>query len=314
MSISSDRKINYSLRPSKSIERKMILDVLKELCTPKRSSEYRYVGFGSSFFTDFKLFHRGLGISDMISIEAKKANEARVHYNKPYSCITIEMGNSTSVLPRLPWDKKAVVWLDYETSLKKYMFNDLDIVTRNVISESVVLITLRRDFDNSSKEEFELEFGDNIMPGLLNEDLEPSKSASTINTMFVNKINDILSEKYSAYAEENKLIFRQLFDITYRDDAKMYTFGGIFIKKDQEPSLNDYNFNTYEFVGKTDKSYDISFPIITNKEFHTLTKLLPSNRNEFLQNLDIEFIPKEHKESYYNTYKYYPAYIEIADM
>ncbi len=315
MSGSSDRKINYSLRPSKSIERKMILEVLKELCTPKKSKEYRYVGFGASFFTDFKLFHRGLNITDMISIESKKSNAERVEYNKPYACITIEIGDSTSVLPRLPWDKKTIAWMDYETSLKNNMFNDIDIISRNVKNDSVMLITLRRDFvENTTKEDFEREFGDNVLPGLLAEDLEPSRSSSTINKMFINKINDVLLAKYSASEPEDKMIFKQLFDLTYRDDAKMYTFGGVFIRQSDELQFDEYNFNNLDFIGKKDLPYDISFPIITNKEFHKLTNLLPAEKEVFLSNEEIAFIPKEHKESYFNTYKYYPAYIEIMDM
>ncbi len=311
---SSDRKINYNLRPSKSIERKMILEVLKEVITPDISKDYRYIGFGSSFFTDFKLFHKGLNIEHMISIESKKSSEKRVFFNKPYACIDIEIGFSTDKLPQLPWDKKTILWLDFESGLKNYMFEDIEIFCRNAKSGSFLIVTLRRDFEIENKEEFEEEFGENVFSEFIEEDLEPAKSALTINKMFINKINDVLSEKFSAFADGNKMIFKQLFDFTYKDEARMYTFGGIFITNDEIPKFEKCHLNSLDFIGKKIKPYDISFPIITNKEFHILNSLLPDKKEDFLLKSEIDFIPNEHKDSYFNTYRYYPAYIEISDL
>jgi len=314
MSGSSDKKINYNLRPSKSIERKMILEVLKEVCTPKLAKKYKYIGFGSSFFTDFRLIHRGLNITDMISIESKISNEKRVKFNKPFSCIKLEIGFSQEVLPKLNWDKKFVAWLDYETSLKGYMFDDLETCTRNSRGGSFIIITLRRDFDGLNKEKFEEDFGENVFPGLIEEDLQPSKSSATIRKMFVNKITDILDDAYAAYEPEKKMLFKQLFDFTYKDEARMYTFGGVFIESGDERAFKNYNFNKLEFIGVEEEPHDISFPIITNKEYHVLNRILPASRKKFLGSKSISFVPMEHKESYYNAYKFYPAYIEIADM
>lgn len=315
MSGSSDKKINYNLRPSKSIERKMILEVLKEVCAPKDASSYRYVGFGASFFTDFKLFHKGLGIADMISIESKKSNEERALFNKPYSCVDLKIGFSKDVLPQLAWKKKNIVWLDYETGLKDYMLDDIAFCSRNLLPGSILIVTLRRDFDQKSREEFEEAFGENVFVGFRNEDLLPVQSAVTLSKMFANKINDTLVETYAAYnTPERKILFKQLFDFTYKDEARMYTFGGMFISENQEELFNAYNFNNLEFIGKKEGPYDISFPIITNKEYHVLNGLLPSKKEGFLKSLGIKFIPHEHRESYYNIYKYYPAYIEISDM
>ncbi len=314
MSGSSDKKVNYNLRPSKSIERKMILEVLKEVCTPKLSKKYRYIGFGSSFFTDFRLFHRGLNITDMISIESKVSSVNRVKFNKPFSCIKLEIGFSQEVLPKLNWDKKFVAWLDYETGLRDYMFDDLETCARNSKSGSFMIITLRRDLGNQSKETFEQTFGPNVFPGLKEEDLQPTKSPSTIKKMFTNKINDILNDTYAAYEANQRIIFKQLFDFTYKDEAQMYTFGGIFIQAGDEDKFKNYNFNKFEFIGTQENPYDISFPIITNKEYHVLNRILPSSRKKFLASKSISFVPNEHKESYFNTYKFYPAYVEITDM
>lgn len=88
------RKINYELRPAKNIERKMLSEAFRCLTSFGSVSSYRYVGFGSHFFSDFKLFHRSLGITQMISIEDNKEYKERFTFNIPYSCIKLRFGNS----------------------------------------------------------------------------------------------------------------------------------------------------------------------------------------------------------------------------
>ncbi len=62
-------QINYSLRPAKSVERKMLCEAIKRLAVFDKIESYKYVGFGSAYFSDFSLIHRSLGIEDMLSIE-----------------------------------------------------------------------------------------------------------------------------------------------------------------------------------------------------------------------------------------------------
>jgi hypothetical protein len=60
----SYEKINYSLRPAKSIERKMLCDAFRRLSAFGKVENYQYIGFGSTYFSDFSLFHKALGISN----------------------------------------------------------------------------------------------------------------------------------------------------------------------------------------------------------------------------------------------------------
>ena len=72
--MSSYQKINYSIRPAKSAERKMLCELIQHLSVFHKLSDYQYIGFGSTYFTDFSLFHRNLGINKMISIEKDPLN------------------------------------------------------------------------------------------------------------------------------------------------------------------------------------------------------------------------------------------------
>src|ERR1035438_1696889 len=104
----SYRAINYSLRPAKAVERKMMGEAFRRLHPFQRIEDYRYVGFGSIYFSDFQAVHRTLGISDMVSIEKNVSAEACFEFNKPYRSIELIFGNSSVVLPKLPWDKPTI--------------------------------------------------------------------------------------------------------------------------------------------------------------------------------------------------------------
>ena len=110
----SGRKINYAVRPAKNIERKMMRDLFTRLRTFGRLEDYRYIGFGSKYFSDFILFHKSLNILEMISIESDIHNQARYEFNKPFSDIKMEWGRSTERLPEIVINKKkSIYWLDY---------------------------------------------------------------------------------------------------------------------------------------------------------------------------------------------------------
>src|SRR5688572_20955159 len=95
----SYERINYGLRPAKSIERKMLCEAFRRLSEFGSVESYVYIGFGSTYFSDFNLFHKQLGIRNMISLEKDKNNKARFEFNRPFKCITIEYGHSNEILP-----------------------------------------------------------------------------------------------------------------------------------------------------------------------------------------------------------------------
>ena len=78
-------------------------------------ANYRYLGLGSMWFVDFVLAHRVLGINDLSSVELK--NPDRAEFNRPYACIAIRVGASSTVLEAMTdveWNKPAIVWFDYD--------------------------------------------------------------------------------------------------------------------------------------------------------------------------------------------------------
>ena len=116
----SFKRIDYSLRPAKHAERRMLCDVFRRLRPFGRVEDYVYVGFGSVWFSDFSLFHRALGIRDMISIEAADTAKERIEANKPFR-IPVDYRTSNDALPDLDWLRNQFLWLDYDDPMSTDM-------------------------------------------------------------------------------------------------------------------------------------------------------------------------------------------------
>jgi hypothetical protein len=139
--LSSYERINYSLRPAKNVERKLMCEAFRRLSRFGKLDSYRYVGFGSAFFADFLLVHRTLGISDMISIEKDIDNGSRFEFNKPFACVKLEFGLSTGILPLLDWEPRSIVWLDYDGILNQGVLEDVAFLAAKCCSGSVVIFS-----------------------------------------------------------------------------------------------------------------------------------------------------------------------------
>lgn len=140
---SSALKFNYLLRPRKSIERKMLAESFRHLRAFAPLKDYEYIGFGTFYFADFKLFHRQLGINHMISIEGDSSIMRRVQFNRPFAkrVIRIEEGRSTQFLMKHDWKRRAIIWLDYDRILNTEQLRDVELVIQNAPSGTILLIT-----------------------------------------------------------------------------------------------------------------------------------------------------------------------------
>ena len=92
--MASSDHVNFSLRPNKAVERKIVFEILSTVSSFFNLPEYRYLGLGSVWFVDFVMAHKILDISDMVSIESDEILAARAEFNKPFGCITVIQGDS----------------------------------------------------------------------------------------------------------------------------------------------------------------------------------------------------------------------------
>ncbi|WP_420745295.1 O-methyltransferase [Photobacterium damselae] len=320
--------INYSIRPAKTVERKIIRDIFFNLSSFYPLENYRYIGFGSKYFSDFKLFHKDLHIEDMVSIEGDVDNARKYEFNKPFKCIDLKLGMSTEVLTELEYVKPYICWLDYDYALKQSVLDDIDILLENILSGSVVSVSLNvRPYRIMALRE-ELSSTNGTHSELLRQKLEsivesqfvpisiPERGlnkvevfSEIIRNIIVNKINNKINQINSAVDDEDKIIFNQIYNFFYKDGAEMSTWGWVFYKKSEQAKYDLCNFERLNYYSNNQEIYSISIPNFTIKEINKLLEYMPYQEPIDRDDLPIEIYKEEDVRDFSKIYKYYPSFV-----
>ena len=326
----SGQKINYAVRPCKSIERKMMRDVLSRLFVFYPLQDYEYVGFGSKYFTDFILFHKTLNISKMISLEHDVHNEDRYIFNKPYKCIDIHFEKSSDWLVRTQLNDPSIVWLDYDGIYQQSMTDDLFNLAAKLQHGSVFAISfnytapklelLQGKYKDHTvdvfRQHFESIFGSALIdPNLIGRGL--TEKEFYLKELIVNitkVINKALLERNELIDENaNKLTINRLFNFTYRDGAPMATLGWLIIENDHLENFNRMRLDEFEFVELDTNNlspYNIDPANLTIREIRYLNEVLVSTEDALDVDQKKHFTDAE-IEMFRKLYKYFPTFTEI---
>lgn len=309
--MSSHRDIHYGLRPAKNVERKMIFEALQRLTHFENLNKYRYVGFGSRYFSDFILIHKTLGIHQLISIEQEGTNQEWFEFNKPYGCINPIFKHSNFVLPDLDWKPPTILWLDYDGKLDTRVFSDIMSFCGSAVAGSILLITVNADGgDFTSLEdrlnEFTTAVGESRVPtGTKAIDLSKKNTPKLLREIIDREIQEQLSIRNRVLPTEENLIYQQLFNFVYEDGAQMLTVGGIIFRDDQRSTIEKCAFADFNYICETTQSFKIEVPNLTFREIHYLNQLLP-----FPGDPPQLFIPPKEIAQYSKIYRYFPAFTE----
>lgn len=318
--MNSSRKIHYSLRVSKNIERKMIRDVLQRMGVFFPLEQYKYVGFGARYFTDFLLFHKYLHIEDMVSLEGDTSNKDRYVFNKPLDCIDLKFGMSNIELPKLKFDKKTIFWLDYDGVLNFDALQDIATIVRKAGSGTVLLLSYnsrpknKRELEEKFPDAKEMErpklfLEENFQADFIPYDFNhkgfsrwPNYS-TILRKIIINCIKsnlNIANEKL----DSNHLNYKQLFNFNYKDNAEMSTIGVIFYADSDQNLINRCDFERFDFCSSDESIYEIQVPNLTTKETKYLVEKMPlSSTNQ--KNIESFFLKNE-IEQFSKIYKYMP--------
>ncbi len=311
---------NYHYRPAKSIERKLFIELLKELYGVNQNKDLGYIGLGSVFFADFKLIHKELGLSNLINIEMNEDDMLRFEFNKPFSCIKLKWGKTTDVLPNINWTTgKKILWLDYDQSLQPYMFEDIDTFFSEAPSESFFLLTCNYSFHRYlsenvyNEEKFKKDFEGICRLDVTKEELTKKNAPILVQEMIKDRIESNLSSRNAALSDEEKLEFHQLIFITYQDGAPMFTYGGYLLRKELARDFKKLQINKLPYVRSGEDFLNLQSPVVTTQELDAMNNFLPNYPSRFLSIKKITFIPEEERKKYLTTYRYYPNFVEIRD-
>jgi hypothetical protein len=302
------RTVNYDLRPAKNIERKMLLEAFRCLRVFGSMNSYQYVGFGSVFFSDFKLFHRSLGITQMISIEyTKRRNEQRFNFNRPYSCVKMEFGKSNDVLPNLNWAQKTILWLDYDkkSGLDEGHLEDVAYFCANAVPGSVLVVTEdAREGDPPEEilDSLVKHLAEKVPVDVKYKDLVGWGTARVYRRIIDDEIQTTLYQRNAALGHEEQVQYTQLFNFEYEDSTKMVTSGGLLYERRQEARVQECDFESLRFVRSGKKPYQIVVPNLTINEIRHLDRNLPHRDGCPISLIDAK--------RYSELYRYFPAFVE----
>ena len=316
-------KNNYSLRINKDIERKLIAQKLLEL---KKYSyvfdDYLYIGFWSIYFMDFKLFHKVLGINNMLSFE--RGDCSRSKFNNPYDFIEIKEGDfSVYYSSVVDFNKKIFFRLDYECSLSDDIINDIDDIVRNKIHEWWTIVSLslhcQLPLDDNKKKDYIKKFREEwfwYLEGKTNP--EGKKELPKINDIkqenLIDKYIEILEGKIKDCLGWKALNYVILYKYSYRDWSRMFT---MWFLLDSEEKINQIK----KEIGNVE-IININAPILTLKEKEAFNKNLSGIKNILKDETDSKEsriseklgykLNKKWIENYLEFYKEYPHFTEVT--
>jgi hypothetical protein len=317
----SHAKVDYRIRPAKNIERKMMAETFTELDAFAPLKSYRYIGFGSIYFSDYVLLHRALGIHDMISLESDPMSQARVEFNKPFGCVKVIPRDSTSFLTELKaeeWARRTIYWLDYDETLTSNTLTDIGLIAENASSGSFLAVTV-----DTRASEFELEQPDIVetydMPGLA----EPiTKTERDDRWGLGQRFRDVLNTRVvgSVITRNQKLSGSEVVDETTRYDqvlnfryadssATMLTVGGLFSSVKETDQRAKFLHGLPEFVRTSASIYPIDPPKLTLKELRILDRLILES-GQSGSPPDPPPIQAGDRERYEAVHRYFPKFVE----
>ena len=307
----SFEKINYSIRPAKATQRHMLIEAIGRLAPIFPLSRYQYVGFGSTFFLDFKMIHRHYGIKHLTSVEREVEKQQRFDFNKPFSCIRMHYGTAADFLSStdMNWKRPAIIWLDYDYRLNGSVLADIDRVVEKALPGSLLLVTVDAEPPPAQKRGYELEQELN-----LSQLLHWADGSATA----LGKWN--LAEAYWGMASSNlestlrrvgsDCHWHQLFNFHYKDGHRMLTFGGLLVDSRVKKVIKQCRFGELSYVKRGKDPFEIVVPNLTEPEIHKLAQYMPNltkRRREYLTRMAIDDVDLT---NYRLLYRYLPRFVE----
>lgn len=271
--------INYSLRPSKSIQRQLVFEGAKQIQDACSLREMAYIGFGSIWFTDFMLAHKALRVTRSVSIEAHDIGFARAKFNAPYATVDVVHGLSTAVLPRLMGDvtlaqKPWMIWLDYDFVLAEAIVDDIRLVVEGAPADSLFLITFSGLDYKYGKPSDRVARLKELLGSVVPDDLsrEACKGDELLKTLA-----DLTLARMSSVAQGAARPggFVPAFRIFYKDGTPMITVGGVLPAPNSLASVQAVTIGQ-EWPCRPQEV--ISAPHLTFKEAAALQSKLPAGQ------------------------------------
>jgi hypothetical protein len=302
-------KVQYDLRPAKQVERRMLIDGLQRLMAAGfQISEYQYTGFGSIHFVDFVMFHKLLGMNDMLSVEHSYDIQKRVKFNKPFRDVRIQMASMSDVIPSLSGDKKHLVWLDYDDILNKGQIEDVYSCATRLSRGSLLLVTIDIEppLDSTNPRDWRDYFTEEASTFLR------PRALSQYTLTGLSRINlEVLTAAVTRGLVGRDLSWIPLFWFEYADGHKMLTMGGMLGGEAESRSVRGSTLVDAPYARlqwESEEPFRIVIPRITRKERAILDANMPCAENWTPKDFELS---ADDVKAYKSIYRFYPPYAEL---
>ena len=314
----SFEKFNYGLRPSKQVERKILIEKLLRLSQIGFDlRNYTYVGFGSVYYIDFIMFHKFHYLRDMLCVEWSDRPK-RMKFNKPYKSVKLKMKPFADVVDSLSKKRPYLIWLDYDYPVNASMLQDIDSCIHRLAPGSIFLVTAEArarlteedpanvELLSVAKQEdflvtkYKEAFGTLVDHDITSADLDKNAIINLFWQAINGRINDTL-------AMRDDITYSQVFNFYYADGAPMITVGGVIGKTADHQKLADASFYNEMLVTAGADPVKISVPHLTMKEKSWLDGKIDAKLTvaQLAFELEADFL-----DNYRRFYKEYPTFIE----
>lgn len=315
---SSAITIPYDIRPSKQIERRIILDMLLTAAAsgfPIGSS--RYVGMGGIKFFDFIMFHRYLGLKVFISLEHDPDLLARCKFNKPFENVTIYEGSFSDFITDFRSSSPHIFWVDYDYGLSEDLKDDLLSVGSKIPPDSFLFLTVdgepKRTMAKASSEarmnDFEEQLGYFVGRRTLR-DFEDDQFRKTVADILLRIV------RYAFNARPDGSFF-PILKLIYRDSSWMVTVGGFFSSLERGADLVREWQSRMAFLPRhsDERFYELPRFNITDLERKLLdmhaTRRVPRQRRDQIPTRILELgFNRSFIANYRKLIRYIPRYFE----
>jgi hypothetical protein len=286
----------------------MIIDALRLLSLSGFPiDDYQYTGVGSVFFVDFILFHKFLGITDMVNAEHSDIPN-RVAFNQPYDFIRTEFSPIGDLIPTLSPDKKHLLWLDYDDILQRAHIEDILLATTYLTPGSLLLVTV--DVEPPGKGEGPKQWRDYFVSiadsYLMSTEIENFKKSN------LPKINAgiIARAIRDGLAPRTNVRFFPLFNFLYADGHRMLCLGGMVGTDVERRYLRGSKVYKVDYIRRDleGEPFRIRVPIVTRKERLYLDSHMPCPADFSPSEFEL---PADDIASYREIYRFFPAYAEL---
>lgn len=302
--------VAYDLRPSKQVERRMLLDFFRRLAGCGLVFEkYRYTGMGSIHFVDHILFHKFLGIEKLVSVERDEDIERRVRFNRPFDSVELKIMEVGSFIPELREDEQHIVWLDYDYQLTAEVISDVKACANLLSVGSFVLVTVDAEPPKGSTGA-----DDNLKHycGIAGQfwKNEWTKGDFSNQVLHLRVLDFIVSALREGVAARQGVEVVPCISFFYADGHRMVTLGVQIGAGDEAAKLERIKSGgaSYLVTRFGDDPFHIDVPVLTRRERLFLERTMPSAEFEKTEAVGVS---EKEFDKFTRIYRFLPSYAEL---